>query len=487
MSQFSRSFFLVGINDYTHSSRDLRGCVNDVIDGICYLLDIHHDMSNVVACTSPMLTAEEVARAYAGAATDPDHATIYSRAMARLSGVTFSGATRSELLGGAATAFKRSRKTGFVGLYWSGHGQLIDGRYHFAPADAAGEDRPGAAETMIRYADLLSALGLGDDDSLLALLDTCDAGSVHSSDYTDRPDDLILTSGGPTQEISERYIGGQWRGLMNWAFHRVLEQYNFVRGGPSSGADVSYGNLVRDVRALIAIFQGVEVTPSVPQLHGKMASDPLTLHRCVGQNLTAPPGRSSYRADVIGHKAQMWGDVDTIVVYELKVNTTVVARIFINGSAVAHDVSYVGGSVNVKTKEEVWIFLSAGLSNLPSSITSYTFTLLGTYSNSASPVSTGLSMTGYATASPGHSPMIPNWGTAVSQSTAGYQNHNTGSTYAFKLSYNSTSEQVTVAWLRSGTTPTPFKVAGVNPNSVAFDNDMTGSQTVHRVSYTFDV
>ena len=312
-----------------------------------------------------------------------------------------------------------------------------------------------------------------------------------------RTNDLILTAGGPAHTVRERYLGGAWRGLLSWGLFRVLEQHSFVPGGATGGVDVSFGNLLSNLRQLTAVVQGIVPDPAVPRLFGSMAGTAGVLHKRVGQLLTAPAGHTSDRSSFIGGGVQVWGDTDELTVWTVTVNneTELAAIVFVYTNSQGHasievDTQYMSDvnqqhstTFTVNNNQESWYFDAAKFSTPP---TKYTFTKSASVPRNPQghapvPGTLIIPATMYGLSSTGTSPMMPGWSSVYPVAPHYIKTDVTGGFCALKLS--TSGAQLVSSWYRTAPA-NPFANVPVN-GTVTFEGELsTGTTGVNGWSAT---
>ncbi|MCB9742265.1 MAG: hypothetical protein H6741_18880 [Alphaproteobacteria bacterium] len=331
-----RFYFLIGVAEYDDTSLNLRSPVNDVLDLLQVLLRMGMDLEGAEVCTSPALTAEQVAEHYAYGAKDFNKDKAYAE-MALL-GVTFGGGTKHDMV--VASHRLKARMNDAEGrphllVSWSGHTIDMGGQLHFCPSNYPSDWTPsqGSYASPWPYVGMVGEAGIfpynwphplppgaRSDHSIVAIIDGCQAGRVGQLATKDPRQDVVLTASNGEIQVRERLLGGAWRGLLTWAVCRVLEQHGPVGGDAvDSGLDLSYGSLLRSVCALALAVQGSATRAALPELHGLAARDAGVLERRVFQDLSAPAGRTSQVSTRVGGDVQLWGDIDHFMVYEVYV------------------------------------------------------------------------------------------------------------------------------------------------------------------------
>ncbi|MCA9546589.1 MAG: hypothetical protein KC613_19425 [Myxococcales bacterium] len=300
---------------------NLEGCRNDVIDAVVTLIAKGLvAQADVRPVASPVVPHAEFARRMAPWGADPQ---AFVEAFNQIHSHDMRPCYLRWAIAELRARMDEARAAGetpMLFLFWSGHGGLVGGRLALKlpgyfpgeaawirdtqrlPADIAALPEGEFERTDITYAEVIELLGLRPDESVFAVIGSCHAGAVlEGTAGADRPADMIFTAGGVDTTLRERDLEGRKRGLLNWALLRALEQFSLAEDGSlQAGMDLSFGQLLQTVRAMVLALQGNAATAWLPQVHGALRDRPELLNHRVGQVFTAPAGATTSAASNLG-------------------------------------------------------------------------------------------------------------------------------------------------------------------------------------------
>lgn len=348
-----RFALILGADEYFDARlENLEGSRNDVIDAVVTLVDKGLVApEDLVPVASPTVSQSELAARMQSWCADQclttnPFAMIHSHNM------------RPCFLRWAAHDLKRKMdraraagETPMLFLFWSGHGGLVGKDrlafrlpgYRFEGEQDEIRAIPGLPAAIralppaefdridITYDELIDMLGMRQDESVFAVIGSCHAGAVLEGVAGEgRPADMIFTAGGIDTTLRERYLGGRWRGLLNWAVLRVLEQFEVHEDGTlSAGMDLSFGQLLQTIRSMVLALQGNTATAWLPQVHGALKDRPALLGHRVGQVFSANAGATSSQATRLGDGIE-WPPGTTG--YDVLIGTTAIGTICVTST-----------------------------------------------------------------------------------------------------------------------------------------------------------